>query len=168
MNNDYKYVMHDLTNIYIGAKYTYDEMMHMAEESSFTQTIDTNSAELVAPDNMIDAIRNIVGIPDLPIADVISCVYHSLANTYKNVANEIETVTGKKITSIQIVGGGSVDTYLNRLTAKYSGRKVYTGLKEATATGNIMAQYMYDNKGTTLADCREIIKNTFEVKETII
>ena len=27
MNNDYKYVMHDLTNIYIGAKYTYDEIM---------------------------------------------------------------------------------------------------------------------------------------------
>ena len=27
MNNDYKYVMHDLTNIYIGAKYTYDELM---------------------------------------------------------------------------------------------------------------------------------------------
>lgn len=27
MNNDYKYVMHDMTNIYIGAKYTYDEIM---------------------------------------------------------------------------------------------------------------------------------------------
>ena len=27
MNNDYKYVMHDMTNIYIGAKFTYDEMM---------------------------------------------------------------------------------------------------------------------------------------------
>lgn len=152
----------------LNKKYTYDEMMHMAEESSFTQTIDTNSAELVAPDNMIEAIRNMLGIPDLPIADVISCVYHSLATSYKNVANEIEEVTGKTISSIQIVGGGSVDTYLNRLTAKYSGRKVYTGLKEATATGNIMAQYMYDKKGATLDDCRDIIRNTFEVKETIV
>lgn len=149
-------------------KYTYDEMMHMAEESSFTQTIDTNAPEIVAPDNMIEAIRGLLNMPDLPIADVISCVYHSLATSYKNVADEIERVTGKTISSIQIVGGGSVDVYLNRLTAKYSGRKVYTGLKEATATGNIMAQYMYDKKGTTLDDCRDIIRQTFEVKETIV
>ena len=31
MNNDFKYVMHDLTNIYIGAKFTYEEMMNSDE-----------------------------------------------------------------------------------------------------------------------------------------
>lgn len=31
MNNDFKYVMHDMTNIYIGAKYTYDEIMNNDE-----------------------------------------------------------------------------------------------------------------------------------------
>ena len=31
MNNDFKYVMHDLTNVYIGAKYTYDEIMNSDE-----------------------------------------------------------------------------------------------------------------------------------------
>ena len=30
-NRDFKYVMHDLTNIYIGAKYTYDELMENDE-----------------------------------------------------------------------------------------------------------------------------------------
>ena len=30
-NRDFKYVMHDLTNIYIGAKYTYDELMVLDE-----------------------------------------------------------------------------------------------------------------------------------------
>lgn len=149
-------------------KYTYDEMMYMAQESDFKETIDTNAPELVAPDNMIEAIRTMLGKPDLPVADVISCVYHSLATSYTNVMNEIERVTGKKIASVLIVGGGSVDTYLNRLTAQYSGRKVFTGLKEATATGNIMAQYMYANPGTTLNDCRDIIRQTFEVKETIV
>ena len=29
MNNDFKYVLHDLTNIYIGAKYTYDELVDL-------------------------------------------------------------------------------------------------------------------------------------------
>ena len=31
MNNDFKYVMHDLTNIYIGAKFTYEEIMDSDE-----------------------------------------------------------------------------------------------------------------------------------------
>ena len=31
MNNDFKYVMHDMTNVYIGAKYTYDEIMDSDE-----------------------------------------------------------------------------------------------------------------------------------------
>ena len=30
-NKDFKYVMHDLTNLYIGAKYTYDELMVLDE-----------------------------------------------------------------------------------------------------------------------------------------
>lgn len=30
-NNDFKYVMHDLTNVYIGAKFSYDEMMNLDE-----------------------------------------------------------------------------------------------------------------------------------------
>ena len=33
-NRDFKYVMHDLTNLYIGAKYTYNELM-TAEETPF-------------------------------------------------------------------------------------------------------------------------------------
>ena len=32
MNNDFKYVMHNMTNIYIGAKYTYDEIMKELEQ----------------------------------------------------------------------------------------------------------------------------------------
>ena len=33
-NRDFKYVMHDLTNIYIGAKHTYDELL-VSEEVPF-------------------------------------------------------------------------------------------------------------------------------------
>ncbi|MBS7303725.1 MAG: hypothetical protein KIG50_06285 [Lachnospiraceae bacterium] len=31
MNNDFRYVMQDMTNVYIGAKYTYDEIMNVDE-----------------------------------------------------------------------------------------------------------------------------------------
>lgn len=38
-NNDFKYVMHDLTNVYIGAKYTYDELMNSDEVPFKLKTI---------------------------------------------------------------------------------------------------------------------------------
>ncbi|MBQ5777774.1 MAG: rhamnulokinase, partial [Oscillospiraceae bacterium] len=121
-------------------KYTYDEMMQMAMKSSFKETFDPNHKSLVSPESMTDAIRALHKMPDLPIGDVLSSVYHSLALSYKRVVDEIEAITGEKIDSIYIVGGGSKDTYLNKLTQEYTGKLVITGFTEATALGNLKAQ----------------------------
>ena len=121
-------------------KYTYDEMMQMAMESKFTKTFDPNDSRLVSPDNMIEVIKECLNEPNLPIADVLSSVYHSLASSYKKVVDEIEDITGEKIDAIHIVGGGSKDSYLNSLTEKCTGKPVTTGLAEATALGNLKLQ----------------------------
>ena len=147
-------------------KYTYDEMMNMAKESDFCEIIDVNSKELVAPDNMIEAVRTLLGKPDLPIGDVLNCVYNSLANSYKVTIEQLEKITNKTISDIQIVGGGSADKYLNSLTAKYTGKKVYTGLKEATATGNLIAQFIYSKEVANLVDARKLVSNSFEIVES--
>lgn len=125
-------------------KYTYDEMMHMAQNSTCVKYFDVNDESLVAPDNMLTAVNNLIG--DLPLADTLSCVYHSLARSYKNAVDEIEKSADKTIDNIFIVGGGSKDSYLNKLTAQYTGKRVVTGLSEATATGNLLSQIMYDKK----------------------
>lgn len=121
-------------------KYTYDEMMYMGMHSDFCEIFNPNDQRLVAPDNMIEAIRECLNLPDLPIADVINSVYHSLAKSYSDVVNEIESITGEIIHSITIVGGGSNDKYLNTLTGKYTGKTVLIGSTEATALGNIKVQ----------------------------
>lgn len=149
----------------ISKELTYDEMMYSAISSKFTEKINPNASEFLAPENMIEAVRNYLGKPDLPLPDVLSSVYHSLAYSYRKAVEEIESISGKEIKSIHIVGGGSKDKYLNKLTAEYTGKKVYTGLMEATATGNIISQIMYDKK-ISLAEAREIIKATFDIKET--
>lgn len=145
-------------------KYSYDEMMEMAKKSDFCELIDPTDSSFLAPDNMIEAVRVYLGKPELPLCDVLSSVYHSLAFSYKNTIEEIEKISNKKISSIHIVGGGSKDMYLNSLTAKYTGKKVYTGLMEATATGNLISQLMY-SQNIDLAEARKIIKNTFDIKE---
>lgn len=145
-------------------KYTYDEMMRMAMESNYGKLIDPTDDCFLAPENMIEAIRNYLGEPELPIADVLKSVYISLATSYKNAVEEIERVCGKRIESIHIVGGGSKDIYLNQLTAEHTGKKVFIGLNEATATGNLLSQIMYDKK-INLNEARQIVKDTFSIKE---
>lgn len=145
-------------------KYTYDEMMQMAIESNFTEYINPNSEKFLAPENMIEAIREYLDKPELPVKDVINSVYHSLAKTYSDAVKLIEEVSSKKIDVINIVGGGCKDTYLNSLTEKYTGKKVIAGPVEATAAGNIMCQLMYLDKSLDLTSARELIKTSFSKK----
>ncbi len=147
-------------------KYTYDEMMQMAMESNFTAQIDPTDPSFLAPENMIEAVRNYLQKPELPLGDVLSSVYHSLAASYDRAVREIEQISGKKIAAINIVGGGSKDAYLNRLTAQYTGKKVYIGLMEATATGNLLSQMMAAEH-KTLAEMREVIRTTFNIMEVL-
>ncbi|MBR7116209.1 MAG: rhamnulokinase [Clostridia bacterium] len=148
----------------LGGGISYDEMMHMAMESDYRGLIDPSDPVFLNPDSMIGAIRSYLGDKELLIRDVLSSVYHSLAASYAATLSEIEKISGKKISNIHIVGGGSKDSYLNSLTARYTARPVLIGLMEATATGNLLSQIMRD-EGITLGEARKIVKNTFSVKE---
>ena len=127
-------------------KYTYDQMMNMARASDYNKLIDPNDKTFVAPDSMVNAIREYLGEPELPTGDLLKSVYLSLANSYNTAVKTIERFSNKEIENIFIVGGGSKDKYLNELTAKITGKKVTIGLGEATATGNILSQIMFCDK----------------------
>lgn len=142
----------------------YDDMMKLAMQSSFKETTDPNLPAYASPQSMVEAVRQSLGRPGLPVGDVLNCLYRSLALSYKRAVEEIEEVSGKRTEYIFITGGGSRDAYLNALTAEFTGKRVYTGLTEATATGNLAAQLAAD-RGLSLAHVREIIKHSFDIKE---
>lgn len=144
---------------------TYDEMMYKAEACDKYDYLDVNDQSLVAPENMIEAVKTYFGKPDMTIDEVLASVYHSLARSYKNATEEIEKLTGKTINAIHIVGGGCQDVYLNRLTAQYTGKAVTAGPVEATAVGNLISQLIYGNACADLKEARELIKKSFEIKE---
>ena len=157
-------------NINVGADdlvspITYDEMMNMAKECGKFEYIDTNSPEFLAPENMIEAIRGCLGKPELPIEVVINSVYHSLAKAYSNAVKEIEKISNKTIDTINIVGGGSKDKYLNELTAQYTKKRIIAGPVEATATGNLLSQMLYSKEFSTLEEARKAVKDSFETEE---
>lgn len=143
---------------------TYDEMMYKAEACGNFDYLDVNHESFVAPENMIDAVKNYFG-KDMSLDEVLASVYHSLAKSYKFATEEIERLTGKTMNAIHIVGGGCQDKYLNRLTAQYTGKTVTAGPVEATAVGNLIAQLIYNKVCGDLTAARELIKKSFEIKE---
>ncbi len=148
----------------IDKKYTYDEMMEMAMESTYEKTFDPNAPRLTAPICMLGAIRECLG-ENVPLPDVLRATYHSLAKAYKKTVEEIESVAKRKTSNIAVVGGGSRDKYLNELIHEYTKKKVVAGPTEATALGNIISQLMYLDENLNVEKARELVKKSFKLQE---
>ena len=103
-------------------------------------------------------------IADNNLAKKAAVIYNSLAKCYGDTIEEIEALTGKKYTTIYVVGGGANAGYLNELTAKYTGKKVSAGPSEATAIGNIVAQMLHDGVFKDLPEARTCVGKSFDVK----
>ncbi|MGM9665244.1 MAG: FGGY-family carbohydrate kinase, partial [Eubacteriales bacterium] len=73
-------------------------------------------------------------------------------------------MTGKKYSSINIVGGGTKEKILCQYAADACNRVVYAGPVEATAIGNIAMQAISAGEIKDIAEAREIIRDSFEVK----
>ena len=61
-------------------------------------------------------------------------------------------------TTLNIVGGGSQDKYLNELTAKATGLEVIAGPTEGTAIGNLIVQMVASGELAGLAEARAAIE----------
>ena len=71
---------------------------------------------------------------------MVSLILHSLAGKYGEVVSDLARITGKKFRRIYIVGGGSRNSLLNRLTASATGLEVRCGAVESSTVGNFAVQ----------------------------
>ncbi len=71
---------------------------------------------------------------------LVRSVLESLALKYRFVLEQLETLTGQRIQTLHVVGGGSQIELLNLLTATVIGREVLAGPTEATLLGNLLVQ----------------------------
>ncbi|HZK58940.1 MAG TPA: FGGY-family carbohydrate kinase, partial [Cryobacterium sp.] len=71
-------------------------------------------------------------------------------------------LTGKTITVIHLVGGGSQNTLLCQLTADRTGLPVLAGPVEATAIGNVLVQARSQGLATgSLESLRALVAQAF-------
>ena len=149
--------------------YSFANLCSRAEEAKIDSIVDANSDVFLAPDSMISAVqkeceRTNQKVPVTPW-EIARVIYRSLAVCYKKALTEIEEITDRHFDAINIVGGGSNADYLNRLTAQFTGKKIYAGPGEATAIGNLGAQMIADGLFEDLPDFRKCVFDSFGVKE---
>ena len=147
---------------------SFAEICEMASKETIPSIVDCNDDCFLAPESMIEAVQKFCRDTDQPVPETVgeisSVIYNSLAKCYGDTVEEIEAITGKKYSTIYVVGGGSNAGYLNELTAKYTGRKVSAGPSEATAIGNIIVQMLHDGVFASLPEARTCVKESFDVK----
>ncbi|MBP7349618.1 MAG: rhamnulokinase [Butyrivibrio sp.] len=151
-----------------GDRYSWEDLTEMARASiTFPSRVEVDHSCFLAPENMTEEIRSYCRGTFQPVpksvGETASVVYQSLAGDYVRTADEMERLTGKKISTICIVGGGSKSPFLNRLTAIKSGRRVLAGPGEATAIGNLTAQLLSAGIFTDLMSARKCIYESFGV-----
>jgi rhamnulokinase len=69
-----------------------------------------------------------------------SLIFHSLAAQYASVLDRVAFHSGKRLKRLFIVGGGSQNDLLNRLTERATGLKVFRGSVESSTVGNFAVQ----------------------------
>ncbi|MCR5151304.1 MAG: rhamnulokinase [Clostridiales bacterium] len=152
-----------------GKDYTYADLEKLALEAKpFKCFIDPDAPEFVPHGNIPARVREYCKntnqpVPETP-GEVMRCIYESLAMKYRLTLDNLEECTGRKYEKINVIGGGTKDTLLLKMTACSTGREVEAGPVEATVLGNIVLQLIAGGAIKDIEHARQVIKNSEKTK----
>jgi rhamnulokinase len=131
----------------LGMQWTVPELVAAAEKLPAPEyLLDVDDPELLLPGQMparINAVRARQGAAMLDESNAAlfaSLIFHSLAARYAEVLARVALHSGKEFKRLFIVGGGSRNEFLNRLTASATGLEVFRGSTESSTIGNFAVQ----------------------------
>ena len=153
-----------------GKDYSYAEMTAMAQSAKDYQgRINPDDPRFANPADMEAEIRNALVDKGFAVptndAEMLSCIYHSLTERYKEVLDMLQEVAPFKIEKLHVIGGGSANELLNQWTADAIGMPVMAGPTEATAIGNLMVQAKAAGLVSDRWAMRKMVREAFPVVE---
>ena len=153
-----------------GKDYSYAEMMAVAQSAKDYQgRINPDDPRFANPADMEAEIKSALADKGLAApandAEILSCIYHSLAERYKEVLDMLQEVAPFKIEKLHVIGGGSANELLNQWTANAIGMPVVAGPIEATAIGNLMVQAKAAGLVSNRWAMRKMVREAFPVVE---
>ncbi|MBQ7596540.1 MAG: rhamnulokinase, partial [Clostridia bacterium] len=152
-----------------GSDYSYADLEKLALETEpFKCFIDPDAPEFVPQGNIPKRVREFCEktsqyVPQ-SVGEIMRCIYESLAMKYRLTFEKLCECTGKDYPVIHVIGGGTKDGLLCRMTASSCDRTVKAGPIEATVMGNVLVQFMSDNTIGSLAEARRISAASEELK----
>ncbi|MFB4309249.1 rhamnulokinase family protein [Actinomadura sp. GTD37] len=130
--------------------------------------IDPDDPEFLPPGDMparIAAHCRRRGFPEPETrAETVRCVMDSLALAHRATLRRAASLSGTDIEVVHLVGGGSRNDLLCRLTADAAGLPVVAGPVEATALGNVLAQARAQGVVGDLAESRRLVAATQDLR----
>jgi rhamnulokinase len=132
--------------------------------------IDPDDPRFLAPEDMPAAINSYLeehGQRPLSAPGAFArCIMESLVLRYCQVLHQLEHLTGERVRSVHVLGGGSRNGRLNQWLADAAGMPVLAGPAEATALGNACMQLVGLGELHSLAEIRAVVghlpRATFE------
>jgi len=175
ISNSYR-VLKNLTGLWLLQEYrrqeikmqdfSYAELSNMGMNTASTgSVIDPDAPVFIKPESMSQAIADYCQSTRQPVpqstGEFVRIILESLALSYRYTLSQLEEISGRKITQINIIGGGSQNQALCQFAADCTGLPVYAGPVEATAIGNILVQAMALGRIKSHNELREIVKHSF-------
>jgi rhamnulokinase len=147
-----------------GRDLTYGRIVAEAEAAEpWRSIIDPDTPEFVLRGDMPAMIREYCLRTGQPQPDTVGrvarCVLEGLALRYRATFEDLAAVTGAGVPAVHVVGGGSRNTMLCRLTADVSGIEVLAGPAEATALGNALVQLIALGELRDLDEARALARS---------
>ena len=135
-------------------------------QQPFRCLVNPDDAAFANPPSMIGAIQDYCRTTGQYVpqgyAEIIRCVFDSLSLRYRQVFTWLKEFADFPLDTLYIIGGGSLNNYLNQMTANSCGVTVKAGPQEATAIGNIMLQAKAAGIVNDIWEMRGIIANSVE------
>jgi rhamnulokinase len=149
---------------------TFAELEKEAQAAKpFRSIIDPNDACFFDPGDIVEKIQAFCHESTQPIPETICevtrCIQESLALAYRDTIEKMEELTGWKFPCVHVIGGGARNTLLNRMAASAMNKPILAGPFEATAIGNLCAQFMAAGEIKSLKEARSIIRSSFKLRE---
>lgn len=139
----------------------YGHLLAEAERAVIDTVIDVDAPDFTSPADMRRAITDYCRQHGLTVpetqGEIVRCVLQSLAARYKRGIDELNSMLPNPVKRLQVIGGGSRNDLLNRLTREATGLTVDAGPVEATAIGNVLVQAQAAGRITSPSDIAGII-----------
>ena len=138
-------------------------------QPAFQSLINPDDAVFANPSSMVGAIQEYCEkthqhVPQTH-GEFCRCIFESLALRYRQIFTWLKDFADFDINVLHIIGGGSLNPYLNQFTANSCGVNVLAGPQEGTAIGNIMLQAKASGLVSDIWEMRQVIANSLELKK---